>query len=354
VQEDFAFYQQYLKGAKEMKPRWKRCVESTDFNLGEALGKKYVEKTFPPEAKARIQEMVRNILLALRDDLQTVDWMSGETKQKALAKLATFNPKLGYPDKWKDYSSVTIGRDSYWNNIVEAGRFAVRDDIEDIGKPVDRGKWYITTPTSDAYYNPLLNEIVFPAGILLPPFFDVNATDAVNYGGIGPVIGHEISHGFDDQGAQFDANGKLEHWWTKTDYEKFKLRCQCVVEQFDGYAVDGGMHENGRLVLGESIADLGGVKLAFRAFQKSMEGKSRPADLNGFTPEQQFFVAWGQARGDAIRPEEQRQMVLTDPHPIGKFRVIGPLSNLPEFQDAFHCKAGDPMVRPPTQRCAVW
>lgn len=354
VQEDFAFYQQYLNGAKEMKPRWKRCVESTDQSLGEALGRKYVEKKFPPEAKASIQEMVKNILLALHDDVQTITWMSEETKQKAFAKLATFNPKVGYPDKWKDYTSVRIGRDSYWNNVVEASRFAVRDDMKDIGKPVDRGKWGMTTPTSNAYYNPLLNEIVFPAGILLPPFFDVHATDAVNYGGIGPVIGHEISHGFDDEGAQYDAYGKLENWWTKDDFEKFKQRSQCIVKQFDSYTVDGGLHENGKLVLGESIGDLGGVKLAFRAFQKSMEGKPRPPDIDGFTPEQQFFISWGQSRGDAIRPEAQRQMVLTDPHPIGKYRVIGPLSNLPEFQSAFQCKAGDPMVRPPAERCEVW
>lgn len=354
VQEDFAFYQQYLNGAKEMKPRWKRCVESTDQSLGEALGRKYVEKKFPPEAKARIQEMIKNILLALHDDVQAITWMSEETKQKAFAKLATFNPKVGYPDKWKDYTSVRIGRDSYWNNVVEASRFAVRDDMKDIGKPVDRGKWGMTTPTSNAYYNPLLNEIVFPAGILLPPFFDVHATDAVNYGGIGPVIGHEISHGFDDEGAQYDAYGKLENWWTKDDFEKFKQRSQCIVKQFDSYTVDGGLHENGMLVLGESIGDLGGVKLAFRAFQKSMEGKPRPPDIDGFTPEQQFFISWGQSRGDAIRPEAQRQMVLTDPHPIGKYRVIGPLSNLPEFESAFQCKAGDPMVRPPAERCEVW
>jgi endothelin-converting enzyme/putative endopeptidase len=354
VRENFAFYQQYLNGAKEMKPRWKRCAESTDQNLGEALGKKYVEKTFPPEAKARMQDLVKNILLALKDDLQTVSFMSDETRKKALVKLSTFNPKVGYPDKWKDYSSVKITRASFWGNRVEARRFAVRDELGQIGKPVDRGKWGMTPPTSNAYYNPLLNEIVFPAGILLPPLFDVNASDAVNYGGIGPIIGHEISHGFDDEGALFDSTGKLENWWTKEDYEKFKTRGQCVVDQFDGYTVDGGLHENGKLVLGESIGDLGGVKLAYKAFLKSMEGKPRPPDVDGFTPEQQFFIAWGQARGDAIRPEAQRQMVLTDPHPIGKYRVIGPLSNLPEFHQAFSCKPGEAMVRPPEKRCEVW
>ena len=354
VREDFAFNQQYLQGATEMKPRWKRCVEATDANLGEALGKVYVEKKFSPEAKARMQEMVKNILLALHDDILTVTWMSDATKQKALEKLSTFNPKVGYPDKWKDYSSVEITQGSYWNDVVEARRFAVRDDARLIGKPVDRLRWGMTTPTSNAYYNPLLNEIVFPAGILLPPMFDVNATDAVNYGGIGPVIGHEISHGFDDQGAQYDSTGELKSWWTPADYKEFQSRGQCVVDQFSAYTVEGGLHENGKLVLGESIGDLGGVKLAYLAFEKSMEGKPRPANQDGFTPEQQFFISWGQARGDEIRPDAQRQFVLTNPHPISKYRVIGPLSNLPEFCKAFGCKDGDAMVRSAQQRCSVW
>jgi putative endopeptidase len=354
VQEDFAFNQQYLQGAKEIKPRWKRCVESTDNGLGEALGKKYVEKTFSPEAKARMQEMVKNILAALHDDILTLTWMSDETKQKALLKLSTFNPKVGYPDKWKDYSEVAITRDSFWADVVATRRFAVRDDADLIGKPVDRGRWGMTTPTSNAYYNPLLNEIVFPAGILLPPMFDVNATDAVNYGGIGPVIGHEISHGFDDQGAKFDSTGELKDWWTPEDYKKFQSRGKCVVDQFSSYTVEGGMHINGKLVLGESIGDLGGVKLAYLAFEKSMQGKPRPPDQDGFTPEQQFFISWGQARGDEIRPDAQRQFVLTNPHPVSKFRVIGPLCNMPEFQAAFGCKDGDRMVRPTEQRCAIW
>ena len=354
VNEDFAFYRQYLAGAKEMKPRWKRCVESTDADLGEALGKKYVEKVFPPEAKTRIQELVKNILLALHDDIETLTWMSADTKPKALDKLAKFTPKVGYPDKWKDYSSVKIDRHTHWSNVREAQKFAVRDDTGRIGKPVDRGRWGMTTPTSNAYYNPLLNEIVFPAGILLPPMFDVTASDAVNYGGIGPVIGHEISHGFDDQGAQYDGTGKLQNWWSDADYKEFKTRGQCVVDQFDNYTVEGGLHENGKLVLGESIGDLGGVKLAYLAFQKSLQGNPQPAESEGFTPEQQFFISWGQSRGDEVRPETQRQMVLTDPHPIGKYRVNGPLSNSSEFQKAFHCKAGDPMVRLPDKKCEVW
>ncbi len=354
VQESFAFNQQYLNGAKEMKPRWKRCVESTDANLGEALGKVYVERTFPPEAKARIQELVKNLLAALHDDIETLPWMGAETRKKALEKLSTFNPKVGYPDKWKDYSSVKITRSTHLRNIVASQTFAVVDDAQQIGKPVDRGRWGMTTPTSNAYYNPLLNEIVFPAGILLPPLFDVTASDAVNYGGIGPVIGHEISHGFDDEGAQFDSIGRLENWWTEADYKAFKERSACVVNQFDGYVVEGGLPENGKLVLGESIGDLGGVMLAYRAFQRSMQGKPRPPDVDGFTPEQQFFVSWGQSRGDAVRPETQRQMVLTDPHPIGKYRVNGPFSNFPEFRKAFSCKAGDAMVRPDDKRCEIW
>jgi endothelin-converting enzyme/putative endopeptidase len=354
VDEDFAFYQKYLNGAQEMKPRWKRCAESADNLLGEALGKKYVEKVFPPDAKTRVQEMVKNILAALHDDLEQLTWMSPETKQKALLKLSTFNPKIGYPDKWKDYSSVKITRASNMDNVVAASRFLVRDDLNLIGKPVDRGRWGMTPPTSNAYYNPLLNEIVFPAGILVPPLFDVKANDAVNYGSIGPVIGHEISHGFDDQGAQYDSVGRLNNWWTPADYKTFQGRAQCVADQFNGYTIDGGMHENGKLVLGESIGDLGGLRLAYLALEKSMEGKPRPADVDGFTPEQQFFIAWGQTRGDEIRPETQRQMALTDPHPIGKYRVIGPMSNMPDFQKAFACKEGDPMVRPAQQRCEIW
>jgi len=354
VEENFSFFGHYLGGAAELKPRWKRCVESTDRLLGDALGKKYVDKYFPPEAKARMQELVRNLLLAMRDDILSRPWMSDETKEKALAKIATFNPKVGYPDKWKDYGSVEIRRDAYFENNVAAGRFAVEDDRKTIGKPVDRGRWGMTPPTSDAYENPLLNEIVFPAGILQPPAFSVDAVDAVNYGAIGVVIGHEISHGFDDQGAQYDYLGRLRNWWTDADLARFKERGACVVDQFDHYEIDGGLRHNGKLVLGESIGDLGGAKLAFLAFKKSMEGKPRPADVDGFTPEQQFFIAWGQFRGDAIRPEQQKLMIQTDPHPIAKYRVIGPLSNLPEFREAWSCKADAPMVRPEDKRCEVW
>jgi endothelin-converting enzyme/putative endopeptidase len=352
--QDFAFFGKYLSGAPEMKPRWKRCTEQIDRLLGEALGRKYVEKYFPPAAKARMQELVRNLLLAMRDDILTRDWMSDETKERALAKVATFNPKIGYPDVWKDYSKVELRPDALFENNLAGRRFVVQDARKTIGKPVDRQRWGLTPPTSDAYYDPQLNEIVFPAGILQPPAFDVNAVDAVNYGAIGVVIGHEVSHGFDDQGAQFDFLGRFRNWWTEADQKHFQERGQCVVDQFEGYFIEKDIHHNGKLVLGESIGDLGGAKLAYLAFEKSMLGKPRPADLDGFTPEQQFFIAWGQFRGDAIRPEQQRLMVQTDPHPIAKYRVIGPLSNLPEFAAAFQCKADAPMVRPAATRCEVW
>jgi putative endopeptidase len=354
VEEDFAFNGKYLSGATEMKPRWKRCVESTDQVLGEALGQKYVEKYFPPEAKARMQEMVRNLLLAMRDDILSRPWMSDDTKEKAMAKVATFNPKIGYPDKWKDYSQVEIRRDAFFEDMIAGRKFVEADDRAQIGKPVDRGRWGMTPPTSDAYYNPLLNEIVFPAGILQPPAFDMNAVDAVNYGAIGVVIGHEISHGFDDEGAQFDYLGRLRNWWTDADLKNFQALGACVADQFDHYFIEKDIHHNGKLVLGESIGDLGGAKIAYLAYQKSLGGRPRPADLDSFTPEQQFFIAWGQFRGDAMRPEFQRLMVQTDPHPVSKYRVIGPLSNLPEFQKAWSCKADAPMVRPPDKRCEVW
>ncbi len=353
VEEDFGFYAKYLGGASEMKPRWKRCAESADQQLGEALGRKYVERYFPPEAKARMQELVGNLLVAMGNTIRGLDWMGPATKAKALEKLSTFNPKIGYPDKWKDYSAVAITRDAYWNDVLAGRRFNVADDRAQIGKPVDRGRWGMTPPTSDAYYNPLLNEIVFPAGILQPPAFDVHAADAVNYGAIGVVIGHEISHGFDDQGAQYDARGRLANWWTPEDLKKFQARGQCVVDQFEGYFVEPGLHHNGRLVLGEAIGDLAGAKIAFRAFQLAQKARPAPT-LDGFTPEQQFFIAWGQFRGDEIRPETQRLMVQGDPHPIASFRVIGPLSNLPEFRKAFGCAADAPMVRPAGKRCEVW
>lgn len=354
VREDFAFNSAYLQGAKAMKPRWKQCAESADALLGEAVGKIYVEKYFPPQAKARVQEMVQNLRLAMGETIEGLQWMTPATKQRALEKLATFNPKVGYPDKWLDYSAVPISRDSYWSNVVAGRQFNVRDNWSTIGKPLDRGRWGMTTPTSDAYYSPALNEIVFPAGILQPPAFNPAASDAVNYGAIGVVIGHEISHGFDDQGAQYDAQGRLKNWWSDADLKAFQARTACVVKQFEGYFIEPGIHHNGKLVLGESIGDLAGARIAYRALEISRRGKPPLPTIDGFTPEQQFFIAWGQFRGDEIRPEFARSMVQGDPHPIAKYRVIGPLSNLPEFQQAFQCRADAPMVRKSEQRCEVW
>ena len=354
VDENFNFYEKQLGGVAELKPRWKRCAESADQLLGEAVGQGYVARYFPPEAKARAREMIMNILAAMSDTVQGLDWMSPETKKKAMEKISTFNVKVGYPDKWKDYSTVTITRDSYFDDVMNSAQFLVADDRAQIGKPLDRGRWGMTPPTSNAYYNPLLNEIVFPAGILQPPAFSVKAVDAVNYGAIGVVIGHEISHGFDDQGAQYDAQGRLQNWWTDDDLKKFQTKTQCVVNQFDGYYIEPTIHHQGKLVLGESIGDLAGVKIAYLAFQKSQQGKPPAPTIDGFTPDQQFFIAWGQFRGDETRPETQRLMVQGDPHPVAKFRVIGPLSNFPPFAAAFSCKQTAAMVRPADQRCVVW
>ena len=354
VDANFAFYNAYLSGSTQIKPRATRCAESADGLLGEAVGKKYVEKYFPPEAKARMTELVQNLIKAMHEIIDGLDWMSPETKKHALEKLATLKPKIGYPDKWRDYSSVKITRDSHAANVAAAVRFAVADNLSTIGKPVDRERWQMTPATSDAQYNAQLNDITFPAGILQPPAFFIDASDPINYGAIGVVIGHEISHGFDDQGAQFDAQGKLNNWWTKDDYAKFQAKTACVANQFEGYFIEPGIHHNGKLVLGESIADLAGARIAFKALEISRRGKDPLPTIDGFTPEQQFFIAWGQFRGDATRPETQRSMVQGDPHPIAKFRVIGPLSNLLAFQKTFGCKADAPMVRLPNERCEVW
>jgi len=354
VDEDFAFFRAYLGGAKERKPRWERCVESTNEWLGEALGKKYVERYFPAAAKARMLQVLRNLLLAMRDTLEGLTWMTPETKQRALEKLAALHVQVGYPDTWKDYSSLKLGRDGLWANAATVRRFAVAESRARIGRPVDRGRWnYATPPTSNAYYDPPLNEIVFPAGILQPPAFRLDAPDAVNYGAIGVYAGHEISHAFDDEGAQYDATGRLRNWWTEADLKEFRKRSQCVVDQFEGYFIEPGIHHNGKLVLGESLSDLAGIKLAWLAFKRAQETRAPTMPtLSPFSPDQQFFISWGQFFGDAIRPETQRLMVQGDQHPISKFRVLGPLSNLSAFQETFACKDGAPMVRP--TRCEVW
>jgi endothelin-converting enzyme/putative endopeptidase len=352
VQENFRF-NSLLNGAKEIKPRADRCVQEIDRRLGDALGQIYVRDYFPPAAKERIQELVRNELAAMHGLIESADWMSPQTKAKALDKLAHMSVKVGYPDKWKDYRGLRMSRNSYWHDLIAAVRWNVQDGLKLIGKPTDRDRWLMTAPTSDAYNNFARNEIAFPAGILLPPQFSVDALDAANYGGIGVGIGHEISHGFDDQGAKYDALGRLNNWWTPDDLSRFHERSACVERQFDNYFIEPGVHHNGKLVLGESIADLAGVKIAYLAFQRAQRLRSAPT-VNGLTPEQQFFIAWGQVRGDEVRPERERLIVQSDPHPVPKFRVIGPLSNLPAFAAAIQCRPGTPMVRRPEEMCQVW
>jgi len=354
VEEDFDFRGKTLTGAQELQPRWKRCVQSSDQALGEAIGPMYVRKQFPPEAKARAVTMVQNLISALHDDLETLSWMSETTRRQATVKLEAFMRKIGYPDKWRDYSSLKIDRQSYAGNIDRLSNFEVHRQWAKIARPVDRAEWNMTPPTVNAYYNPSMNEIVFPAGILQWPFFDPQADDAIHYGGIGVVIGHEMTHGFDDSGAKFDPQGNLKNWWTDDDLQKFKARAQCIIDQFDSYEVQPGLHEKGKLVTGESIADLGGLAIAYAAFQKSMQGKPRPPDIDGFSPEQRFFLGYAQIWAQNVRPEMERQLVVTDSHPLGRFRVNGPLSNMPLFAQAFQCKDGDAMVRPPDKRCQIW
>ena len=352
VQENFNFYGKRLSGTAELQPRWKRCVQSTNRNIGEALGQVYVEKYFPPEAKAHAREMVQNLISALRSDIPTLSWMSPETKKAAIEKLADFNIKIGYPDKWRDYSKLNIEPSSYAVNLRRASAFENARELAKIGKPVDRNEWGMTPPTVNAYYNPTMNEIVFPAGILQPPFYDPKADDAINYGGMGAVIGHEISHGFDDEGSQFDGKGNLRNWWTADDRKNFDERATCVEKQFDTYEVEPGLHQNGKLVLGESIGDLGGLAISYAAYEKSLEGKPRPKDLDGFTPEQRFFLGWAQVWGTNQRPEAARLQANTNPHPLARFRGNGPLSDMAAFAQAWGCKKGNPMVR--EQACKIW
>jgi putative endopeptidase len=349
---DFEFYQQYLSGTKEMLPRWKRCTAATDRALGEAVGQVWTKRYFPEAAKAQALDMVHNIMRALREDITTLSWMSPETRQQALTKLDAFGLKIGYPDRWRDYSAVTLSNQPYITNSIAASQFEFHRDLNKVDKPTDRNEWLMSPPTVNAYNNPPMNEIVFPAGILQPPFFDPNADAAYNYGGMGAVIGHEIIHGFDDQGRQFDLHGNLADWWTAEDKARFLERAKCVSNQFSSYDVNG-QHMTGDLVLGESIADLGGLQIAYAAYQKSQEGKPRQT-IDGFTPEQRFFLGWAQVWAENQTPESARLQITTDPHPLSRFRVNGPLSNRPEFATAYGCKTNDAMIRAGDNRCNVW
>ena len=352
--EDFQF-QRVLRGVQEPLPRWKRCAAATDDAMGEALGKAYVAGEFSAGAKAHVLEIVNNLQAALADRIQRLDWMSDSTKVQALGKLGTVLKKIGYPDTWRDYSALEArGSWPYGENVLRAREFEQQRQLAKVGHPVDRTEWGMTPPTVNAYYNPSFNEIVFPAGILQPPYFDPAVDDAVNYGAIGAVIGHEMTHGFDDQGRQFDAQGNLRDWWTATDARRFTERAQRVVAQFAGYVAVDTFHINGQLTLGENIADQGGLTIAYHAFEKSLEGKPRPPDIDGFTPEQRFFLGFAQGWRNLTRPQALRLRTLTDPHSPPRWRVNGSVSNLTEFARAFGCKAGDGMVRPDSVRAEVW
>ncbi len=357
VAENFDFGGRYLRGAKEDETRWKRCVRFTNGGIGEALGQLYVAKTFGPDGKARMKKMVDALTDALEQDIKELPWMTGETKKRALEKLAAFNrSKVGYPDKWRDYSSVKIARDDFFGNNLRADEFEVNRRISKIGKPVDRTEWGMTPPTVNAYYNPPNNEIVFPAGILQPPFFSKEADDPVNFGGIGLVIGHELTHGFDDQGRKYDPKGNLNDWWTEADAKAFEERVSCVADEYTNFVsvkdpVNGDVHLKGKLTLGENTADNGGARIAYNAMEEMIKGKPQ-RKIDGFTPEQRFFLGfaavWCQNASDA----GLRLAAQTDPHSPGEFRVNGTVSNMPEFQKAFSCKAGSPMVR--KDACRVW
>jgi len=350
VQENFEFYGRTLTGAAEMRPRWKRCVDFTDNQLGEALGKTYVEKTFGATGKERTLKMVHALEKALGEDIEKLPWMTAATKKGALIKLQAITNKIGYPDHWRDYSSVEIQRDDAIGNGFRADQFEFQRQLNKIGKPVDRLEWFMTPPTVNAYYDPQLNNINFPAGILQPPFFDSAIDDAVNFGGIGMVIGHELTHGFDDQGRQFDPKGNLQDWWTPADAKEFQQRAACVDDEYASFTVAPGVHINGKLTLGENTADNGGVRVALMALMNTIGNAAKKID--GFTPEQRFFLSFGQVWCSGEREESLRLQVATNPHSPPKFRVNGVVRNMPEFQKAFSCKAGQPMAK--ANVCRVW
>ncbi|HUK62918.1 MAG TPA: M13 family metallopeptidase [Dongiaceae bacterium] len=353
VDEDFDFNLRVLTGATALKPRWKRALGWVDMGVGEQLGQLYVARAFSPEARARAQQLVANLRAELRDRIQHLSWMSDATRANALHKLDAFAVKIGYPDHWRDYTGLKIDRGPLVLNVMRAREFEFRRNVAKLGRPVDRGEWGMTPPTVNAYYNPRMNEIVFPAGILQPPFFDAKIDDAVNYGGIGAVIGHEMTHGFDDQGRKSDADGNLKDWWTPADQKAYDARAVLVQKQFDGYVAVDTLHVNGRLTLGENLADLGGLSIAFGALEKTLGGKPGPK-IDGLTPEQRFFMSYARVWRQSIRPEAQRLRIATDPHSPGRFRCNGPLSNMPEFAHAFGIADGAPMVRPADQRAKIW
>jgi putative endopeptidase len=351
--EHFKFFGTAMTGVTEQAPRWKRVVQTTDGEIGDALGQLYVAKYFPPAAKSRALELVKNVRAALRERLQTLEWMDAETRARAVAKLDAFTVKIGYPNTWRDYSSAHIERGPYVLNVFRADEFESKRSLAKIGHPVDKTEWFMTVPTVNAYYSSEFNGITFPAGILQPPFFDANADDAVNYGGIGVVIGHEMTHGFDDSGRQYDANGNLNDWWTPQSAEAFKQRAAGIVKQFSDYVAIDDVHLNGELTQGENIADLGGLRVAYAAMEKALAGKPRTL-IDGFTPEQRFFISHATVWRDIMRPAEALRRARVDPHSPGKWRVNGPLSNMEEFAKAFDVPEGAPMRRSAKDRVLIW
>ncbi|MCC6560445.1 MAG: M13 family metallopeptidase [Xanthomonadales bacterium] len=353
VEADFDFGGRTLRGAKELRPRWKRVIDSVNGNLGEALGELFVAKTFPPEAKAQMLELVGNLQQALKARLMKLDWMSDATKKEAMAKFDTFTPKIGYPDKWRDYSALEIKRQHYWHNVRAGVAFESARQFAQIGQPVDRAEWGMLPQTVNAYYNPLANEIAFPAAILQPPYFDPKADAALNYGTIGGVIGHELMHGFDDQGSQFDAKGNLRMWWTDEDRAKFTARTDQLAKQFDGFVAIDDLHVNGKLTLGENIADLGGLLVSYDAWRLAT-AKQKPEAIDGLSPEQRFFHGWAQGWRRLHTEQDLKLRLNTDVHAPARFRVLGPYANIDAFATAFACKPGDQMVAKPEERVVIW
>ncbi len=352
-QERFSFFGKTLRGQQEQKPRWKRILQVVDGAVGDQLGKMYTDKYFTEASKKRMMELVDNLQVAFEDRINKLDWMSDSTKTKALEKLHTFIKKIGFPDQWKSYDGLQIKRDAFVQNILASNKFDYNYMVNKLGKPVDKTEWMMTAPTVNAYYNPAFNEIVFPAGILQYPFFDLSVDDAPIYGGIGAVIGHEMTHGFDDQGAQYAADGNLKDWWSMDDKKRFEAKTKMVKEQYDAYTILDGKHVNGALTLGENIADLGGVTIAYDAFKRTKQGQSNDK-IDGFTPDQRFFLSWAQVWRQNIRDEEAAERLVTDPHSPGEHRCNGPLSNFEPFYQAFGVKEGNKMYKPEALRAKVW
>ncbi|WP_165154113.1 M13 family metallopeptidase [Parabacteroides sp. ZJ-118] len=354
IDANFEFYGKVMSGKQEQQPRWKRSLNTVNGALGEAVGEMYVEKYFPASSKEKMLTLVENLQTALSERINGLEWMSDTTKAKAQEKLAAFTVKIGYPDKWRDYSGLEIKDDSYWANVRRSNRFDMAYRLADVDKPVDKSRWHMNPQTVNAYYNPTTNEICFPAAILQPPFFNPDADDAVNYGAIGVVIGHEMTHGFDDQGRNYDKAGNLTDWWTAEDAARFKERADKLVDQYDRIIVVDTLHANGRFTLGENIADHGGLLVAHQAYSNSLKGKETPAPIDGFTNEQRFFLGYAALWGQNIRPEEIRRRTKTDPHSLGKWRVNAALRNIAPFYAAFDIKAGDPMFMDPADRVVIW